>query len=131
MNITSVEEVLDNCTDDTGCTSLHLDNDGNFCCGTNPTSLDSLEQWATDPSRLVEAATNRDGCGRRWIIFVRQDGPPTEADASHHLDIAGALACAGVELIDTVIAWDDQHVSMHQLRHRTTSYATNPNEAAA
>ena len=122
--ITSVDDVVDFCADDpTGCTSIHLDHDGAFTCGTRATVLDSLEAWATDPSRIVQAASTIDTCGRRWIIFVRQDTPPTENDASHHLDIAAALACEGVDLIDTVIAWGDQHISMHQLKHRSASYA--------
>ena len=123
IHITNVADLLAVCADGTaGCTSLHLDHQGDYLCGTKPTNLDSLEQWATDPTRICHAASNSDTCGPRWIIFVRQDGPPTENDASHHLDIRAALACEGVHLIDTVIAWDTNHVSMHQLEKRTTHY---------
>jgi len=124
-SINNVEDLLDFCADDPpGCTSIHLDEHGAFTCGTRSTVLDSLEQWATDPSRIISAATDRTTCGRRWIIFVRRDTPPTEADASHYLDIAAALRCEGVDLIDVVIAWDDKHVSMRHLEHRTNDYDT-------
>jgi len=121
--ITSVDELLAFCAGEpAGCTSVHLDPGGSFTCGTRATTLASLEQWATDPSRIVNAAASTDTCGRRWIIFVRQVSPPTEHDASHYLDIRAALACEGVDLIDCVIAWNANHVSMHFLEHRTTSY---------
>lgn len=124
--ITTVEDLLDFCAEEPlGCTSIHLDNNGEFTCGTRATALDSLEQWATDPSRIINAASDRTACGRRWIIFVRQDTTPTEADGSHFLDIAAALRCEGVELLDVVIAWDDQHISIHHLQHRTNDYDTN------
>ncbi len=120
--VTNVDEFLAFCADEpAGCISVHLDSDGSFTCGTRATILDSLEQWATDPSRIVNAAATTT-CGRRWIIFVRQDSPPNEHDASHFLDIRAALACEGVDLIDCVIAWNANHVSMHFLEHRTTNY---------
>lgn len=130
--ITSVEDLLDHCAEEpNGCSSVHIDQAGAFTCGTRATILDSLEQWATNPSRIVEASASIDTCGRRWIIFVRQDAPPTEHDASHHLDIAAALRCEGVELIDTVIAWGDQHISMHYLEHRSSSYGLDGLDHAA
>lgn len=123
--ITCVEELLAACADNPpGCISLHLDDDGVERCGTRATILDSLERWANDPSRLTDAAASTPTCGRRWVIFVRQHTPPNEHDASHYLDIAAALACEDVELIDCVIAWDEHHVSMLYLQHRTTSYDT-------
>lgn len=125
LTITSVEQLLAACADDpNGCTSLHLDHDGLYKCGTNATVADSLEQWATDPTRICEAASTIDTCGRRWVIFVRQDAPPSENDVSHHLDIRAALATVDVDLVDTVIAWGDQHVSMRHLEQRTTDYTS-------
>ncbi len=130
--ITSVEDLLDFCDNEpAGCASIHIDDNGAFTCGTNATNLDSLEQWATNPTRIVNAASSIDTCGRRWIIFVRQDSPPTEHDASHYLDIRAALACGDVDLVDCVIAWDDQHVSMRYLQHRTTRYPTPGHTNAA
>ena len=90
--INSVEDLLEFCADDPiGCTSVHVGHTGAFTCGTNPTALDSLEQWATYPKRITDAANDRTICGRRWIIFVRQDAPPSEMDAWHYSDISDAL----------------------------------------
>lgn len=51
-------------------------------------------------------------------------------DAWHYSDISDALDNQVVELIDVVIAWDDRHVSMRYLRHRSTRYDDRMSNAA-
>ncbi len=114
--------------------SWHLDRHGHFTCGTRPTMMDSLADWAANPRRLIEAfIAGRPGrtCSPVWVIVderptVNWGGcePPGEADVEQFLRLQRQLEVAGIRLVDAVIFDDRRHWwSMCELLTGSTTWS--------
>ena len=108
----------------------HLDEEGAFACYYKGSTLDSIRQWATDPSPLHRSrieGLRTTGCADRWVIV---DSRPTwlhggtatdESDVEAFLRLRPTLQAFGVSLLDVVIFDDDQRWwSLHELTAGTT-----------
>ncbi len=110
----------------------HLDADGAFACYYKGSTLDSIEQWADDPSPLHRSrieGLRSGGCENRWVIVdsrpVWLHKPPTtdESDVEAFVKLQPALEALGVLLLDVVIFDDDQHWwSLREMTAGTTAW---------
>lgn len=111
----------------------HLDEDGAFACYHKASTVDTIQQWADDPSPLHRArieGLRSGGCADRWVIvdsrptWLSSRPRPDESDIEAFVRLRPALAAFGVVLLDVVVFDDDQHWwSLHELTDGTTTWS--------
>ena len=112
------------------CESWHLDSHGRFQCGTRNSALDSLDQWADDPDRLIEAvvdASKYGGCTTRWVVIDERAGgrrpTPDESDVEQFVRLRVHMAEVGVDVLDCVtFDGEDRWWSMCELLSGSTEW---------
>ena len=111
----------------------HLDQEGAFTCYYKASTLDSIQDWADDPTPLHRSrieGLRSGGCGDRWLVvdsrptWLRKPPTTDESDVEAFVRLRPSLAAFGVALLDVVIFDDDQHWrSLHELTTGMTAWS--------
>lgn len=115
--------------------SWHLDANGSFCCSSKGSSIDSLQRYAADPSRLIDCRSieTPKPCPDFWVVqeprqrLFSTGYEPTEADVAAFVVLRRKMADHGITLLDYVIFTDDYRWwSMHELTTGSTAWTFEP-----